>query len=374
MKILIATGGTAGHINPALAVAGYIREKYPETQFLFVGTKEKMESRLVPQAGFDFATVEISGFRRSMSPAAIKHNVKTVYRMFKSSFDAKKIIKDFNPDVAVGFGGYVSGPVIRTALKMGVKTAIHEQNAYPGVTNKALAKEVDAVMLTVSDAQKHLSVKNRCEVTGLPVRMEILKADSEISRKELGFDNRPLILSMGGSLGAQAINEAVSGLIERYCKEGKYNHIHAVGQSGKWVYDRLKESGVDLAAQKNIVVRDYIDDMDRCLAAADIVIGRAGASTLSEIQAAGKASILIPSPYVAENHQYHNAMALVNRGAALIIEEKDLTAQKLIETVDALAEDKEKLKSIRENAKKMAITDANEKIADIIMTLGAQSK
>lgn len=369
MKILIATGGTAGHINPALAAAGYIREHHPEAQILFVGTAEKMEARLVPKAGFELQTIEITGFKRNMTPAGIKHNLRTVYLTLKSSGEAKKIIEQFKPDVAVGFGGYVSGPVIRMAHKLGVPTAIHEQNAYPGITNKALAKTVDAVMLTVEDAKKNMEIAGRCEVTGLPVRGEILRADREKARLELGLDDRPLILSTGGSLGADAINEAVEGLIAAHHKQAPYYHIHAVGQYGKFVYDRLKEDGVDLEKEKNLMVRDYIDDMDRCLAAADLVIGRAGASSLSELQAVGRASILVPSPYVAENHQYHNAMALVERGAALIIEQKDLTAEKLTKTVDDILSDKEKLRQIGDNAKKMAITDANERIAKIILSL-----
>lgn len=369
MKILIATGGTAGHINPALAAAGYIRDNNPQAEFLFVGTAEKMEARLVPAAGFNFKTIEITGFKRSLNFAGIKHNLKTAYLTLRSSSEAKKIIKEFNPDVAVGFGGYVSGPVIRMAKKLGIPTAIHEQNAYPGITNKALAKTADVVMLTNEDAKKNMTINGRCEITGLPVRGEILRADRQKAREELGLDDRPLILSTGGSLGADAINEAVEGLIAAHHKQAIYYHIHAVGQYGAFVYDKLKEDGVDLQTEKHIMVRDYIDDMDRCLAAADLVIGRAGASSLSEIQAAGKASILIPSPYVAENHQYHNAMALVNRGAAEIIEQKDLTAQSLTAKVDELMADKDKLRSIGENAKKMAILNANEKIAQIILSL-----
>ena len=369
MKILFATGGTAGHINPALAAAGYIREQHPDAEILFVGTAEKMEARLVPAAGFDFKTIEITGFKRSMSLAGIKHNIRTVYLTLRSSGEAKKILKDFAPDVAVGFGGYVSGPVIRMAAKMGIPTAIHEQNAYPGITNKTLAKQCDAVMLTNEDAKKNMEIKGRCEITGLPVRGEILRADRKKSREELGLDDRPMILSTGGSLGADAVNDAVEGLIVAHHEQAPYQHIHAVGQYGAYIYDKLKEDGVDLQKETHIVVRDYIDDMDRCLAAADLVIGRAGASSLSEIQAAGKASILIPSPYVAENHQYHNAMALVNRGAAEIIEQKDLTPEALTEKVDALMSDKQKLLALGENAKKMAILDANKKIAEIFLSL-----
>ncbi len=190
MKILFATGGTAGHINPALAVASYIREKYPESEIMFVGTADHMESRLVPNAGFDFKTIKISGFRRSFAPKAILHNIKTVCQLITSNGESKKIIKQFKPDVVVGFGGYVSGPVLQTAVDMHIPTCIHEQNAYPGITNKTLAKEVDKVMLTVEDAKKHLEAKNEVIVTGLPVRGELLRPDSADRRHDGGHADR----------------------------------------------------------------------------------------------------------------------------------------------------------------------------------------
>lgn len=369
MKYLFATGGTGGHINPALAVAGLIREREPDAQILFIGTKEKMESRLVPAAGFDFKTITISGFQRKLSVQNIKRNVETVFKIFKASSQAKKILLDFQPDVVIGFGGYVSGPVLRMAAKLGFKTAIHEQNAFPGKTNKALAGQVDAVMLTVASAEKYFSPKNPCIITGLPVRSEIVKADKDISRAELKLDDRPVILSMGGSLGAKAVNDAMVELIANTHEGGKYQYLHAMGQYGLWVPDALKEKGVDLEKEKNIRVTEYINDMDKCLAAADVVICRAGASSISEIQAAGKASVLIPSPNVAENHQYHNAMALVNQNAALIIEEKNLTGELLTETVVGLLGDKARLKAIGENARATAIIDANEKIYDVVTSL-----
>ena len=374
MKILFATGGTAGHINPALAVASYIREKYPDSEILFVGTADHMESRLVPNAGFDFKTIKISGFRRSFAPKAIVHNIKTVCQLVTSNSACKKIIKDFKPDVAVGFGGYVSGPVLQTAVSMHIPTWIHEQNAYPGITNKTLAKEVDKVMLTVEDAKKHLEPKNEVVVTGLPVRGELLKARKDISRKELGIPNgKYLVLSFGGSLGAKPLNDAMFDILLESANNDKYYHIHSVGTNGGEFLEKFKENGfVDGKkglVKGNVEVRQYIDDMDTCMSGADLVIGRAGASSLSEIEALGKASILIPSPYVAENHQFHNAMALVNRGAGSIIEEKDLTTASLKEAIDSMLSNPAKLIQIEENAKNMAITDARERIADIIISL-----
>lgn len=365
MKILLAGGGTAGHINPALAIAGYIREKRPDTEFLFIGNKDGMEQRLVPQAGFEIRSIVISGFKRSFSPKNMIENVKTVKRTFSSSHEAKKIIAEFKPDICIGTGGYVSGPVIRTAAKMGIPCIIHEQNAFPGVTNKMLAKSVRKVMLAVPDAKKYFE-KADFVITGNPVRGEILTADKEKSRQELGLDARPVILSFGGSLGARKINEAVSDLVARSGKDGRYQHIHAYGSYGEWFPSLVKEKGTDIEKCDNLDIRPYIDNMPTCMAAADLVICRAGAITLSEIQAMGKPAILIPSPNVAENHQYHNAMALVNKGAAEIIEESQLSGELLMETADKMLINPQNLAKISENSKKMAIIDANERIYSVV--------
>lgn len=375
MKLLFATGGTGGHINPALAVAGEIRENYPDAEILFVGTKDKMEAKLVPAAGFDFTTIDISGFYRQLTWENIKRDIGTVFKLLRSSSQAKKIIREFNPDVVIGFGGYVSGPVLRMAAKLGIATAIHEQNAFPGITNKALAKKVDRVMLTVDRAEKYLKPKNPCTVTGLPVRGEMLKADREISRAELGVkDNQKLVLSMGGSLGAATINNAMVDIITEYGANEEIYFLHAMGQYGLWVPEKLRENGIDVDKMKNIEIREYIKDMDRCMSAADVVICRAGASSLSEIEALGKASILIPSPNVAENHQYHNAMALVDNNAAMIIEEKNLTKENMKELFEAMINDDSKRNEIAANAKAMAITDAKKQIADIVVSLAKKDK
>ena len=366
MKILFAGGGTAGHINPALAIAGYVREKNPDADILFVGNRGGMEETLVPKAGFKMEFITISGFRRSMSPSAVKHNFKTVQRTFSSSKEAKKIISEFKPDICVGTGGYVSGPVLRTAAKMGVPTIIHEQNAYPGVTNKMLAKSAKRVMLAVKGSEKHFDKNCNYVVTGNPVRREILTADKAASRAALGVDSRPLVLSFGGSLGAKMVNENMVGLLARSGQDGRYQHIHGYGKYGSSILDLIRQRGTDVSECGNLDVREYIDNMAECMAAADLVISRAGAITLSEIQALGKPAILIPSPNVAENHQFHNAMALVNNGAAEIIEEKDLTEQLIIEKVDGLLMNPDRLEEFRENSRKMAITDANERIYSVI--------
>ena len=364
-KILFATGGTGGHINPALAVAGYIRETYPKAEILFVGTADRMEAQLVPAAGYDFKTIEIQGFSRELNFGGLKHNLKTVKLLLKSEGQAKKIIGDFKPDAVIGFGGYVSGPVLSVAARMGIPTAVHEQNAFPGVTNKSLAKKVDVVMLTAKEAERLLKPKNPCVVTGLPIRGEIINANREFARAEMKLDSRPLILSMGGSLGARAINSAVKFLIEsRYEKKDCY-YLHATGKAGAGMIDEIKEK-INLDANPQIMLREYINDMDRCLAAADIIICRAGASSLSEIQALGKPSILVPYPYAAENHQYYNAKTLADRDAAILIEEKDFTGERLLSEVEKLLADPKKLAEMGRNAKDMAILDASQRITECV--------
>ena len=364
-KILFATGGTGGHINPALAVAGYIRENYPKAEILFVGTADRMEAQLVPTAGYDFKTIEIQGFSRELNFEGLKHNIKTVNLLFKSEGQAKKIIEDFKPDVVIGFGGYVSGPVLSVAARMGIPTAVHEQNAFPGVTNKNLAKKVDVVMLTAPEAEKLLKPKNPCVVTGLPIRGEIISANKEFARAEMKLDSRPLILSMGGSLGARAINEAVKYLIlHRFEKKDCY-YLHATGKAGASMIDDIGKD-VDLNANPQIMLREYINDMDRCLAAADLVVCRAGASSLSEIQALGKPSILVPYPYAAENHQYYNAKTMSDRDAAILIEEKDFTGERLLSEVEKLLSKPERLEKMGENAKAMAILDASQRITECV--------
>ena len=363
MKVLLAGGGTAGHINPAIAIAGYIKKMEPDAEILFIGNRDGMEQRLVKQAGFDIKSVVITGFKRSLSPKNIIHNIKTVGYSFESRSKAKKIIKEFDPDICIGTGGYVSGPVVREAARLGVPCIIHEQNAYPGVTNKMLAKSVNRVMLANEDAKSRFSDKANFVLTGNPIRPSILSTKHEEAKEKLGLDDsKPIILSFGGSLGAECINRSMAELIVRSAKDKKYHHIHAYGQQGTWMPDLLKSKGVDPEEYDNLDVRQYIDNMDECLAACDLVVSRAGAITLSEVQAKGRPAVLIPSPFVAENHQYHNAMSMVNKKAAKLIEQADLTGELLIETVDSMLTDKSVLEEYRQNAQKMAITDANERI------------
>lgn len=371
MKILFACGGTAGHINPALAVAGTIRQKHPGAEILFAGNPGGMEARLVPQAGFDFTPIRVKGFQRKLSWYNIKNNVMAVAYLTTAPSRARKILEEFRPDVVMGTGGYVSGPVVREAARRGYKTLTHEQNAFPGVTTKLLARRVDKVLLAVPKAKDYLDPQGEYIVTGNPIREEILFAGRNKAREELGVGDKICILSFGGSLGARRVNEAVADLIAHHAKTGKFHHIHATGSYGvELLPELLREKGIlDWKQIPHLDIREYINDMPRCLAAADLVICRAGAITLSELEAAGKASVLIPSPNVAENHQYHNAMVLQNAQAAVVLEEKNLTGKSLCEVFDRLCADPEELRRLGKNAASLAIADANERIYREIMDL-----
>lgn len=371
MHILFAGGGTAGHINPALAIAGYIKEKEPDCKISYIGTAKNLEARLVPAAGYDFYTIDVAGFQRSLTIKNIGRNIVAVKKAVTASFKAAKLLKQLKPDVVIGTGGYVSGPVLRQAAKLGIKTAIHEQNAFPGMTTKMLSADVDRVMLAMPEAKKHMKLKTEPITVGNPVRRELTLISREEARAKLGIDSRPLILSFGGSLGARPINDAVAGLIKSHNNSGKYYHIHAAGKAG---YEYTKKMLADTCGPlaKEISLREYIDDMNVCMAAADLVICRAGAITLSELCVCSKPSVLIPSPYVAENHQYHNAMTLKNNGAAMVIEEKDLSDKLLISTVESMLSDTTELEKMSRNAKKCGILNSGERIYNVIKELYSQ--
>ena len=366
MRIVFAAGGTGGHVNPALAAAAAVREKEPDCAVLFIGTPNKIEADVVPKAGFDFTGIDVEGFSRGKSIKSILKNVLVFIKAFLATGKAKKILREFKPDVVVGFGGYVSGPVLKAANKLGVRTCIHEQNAYPGVTNKMLAGKADCVMLTSPDAAKYLKCKNEPVVTGLPVRAAILRADRETARKTVSPDGKPVVFSFGGSLGAKSLNEVMNEIIPDYAGKG-VRFVHAYGKTGGWMPDALRERGVAVGDDGDVRVSEYIYDMDTFLAAADVVVCRAGASTLAELKAVGRASILIPYPYAAENHQYHNARELSDRGAAVLIEEKDLTPEALKKALDAILADDAKRASMEKAARSLSIDDAETRIADIII-------
>ena len=373
MKIFITGGGTAGHINPAIAIADYIKNKNPNWEFFYVGNPNHMEYKLAVDAGYNFIGINVKGFKRKISITNVFKNFKAASLLLTASYKSRKILKKYKPDLIIGTGGYVTGPIMNEAVKMGIKTITHEQNAYPGVTTKLLSKKVDKVLLAVEDAKKFLNLdakelNNKVKVTGNPIRRGILTTNRSTSRQKLGIqDDDICIVSFGGSLGARPINKSVAGLIFKTYKNNNIYHIHATGKfDAEFFLKILKQKGVKLTNAKNIDVREYINNMDECLAAADIVICRAGAITISEIEAVGRASILIPSPYVAENHQYYNAKVLADRDAAILIEEKNLTDEELYFQVNKLINNKEKVFTMGENARSLAVIDANERIYNIV--------
>ena len=371
MRVLIAAGGTAGHINPALAIAGALKAADPAAEIHFAGRKEGMEYGLVTKAGYPFHHIEINGFQRKPTLKNVGRNVVALYHLALSGPRTAAILKEVRPDLVIGCGGYVSGPVVRCAAKMGIHTALHEQNAFPGVTNKLLAPDVDIVFAAVPAAVEKLGAPDKTLVVGNPVRPEVFAqaANREAIRAQLGAGDRTVILSFGGSLGARRVNEVVADLCAWEQHEHKpVLHLHATGSRGVKLFEDL-EAKNHFAPGANLVVKEYIDNMPDLLAAADLVISRSGALTLAELEAMGRASILIPSPNVAENHQYYNALELQNAGAAIVIEEKDLTGEKLVQTVSAMLAQPGKLAEMGKNARSLSVDDSLDRITAALLKL-----
>lgn len=371
MRVLIAAGGTAGHINPALAIAGALKKRHPDAEIHFAGRQKGMEYGLVSKAGYAFHPIEVNGIQRRLTPKNIARNLVALWHLALSGPRAGAILREVKPDLVIGAGGYVSGPVVQAAARRGIRTAIHEQNAFPGVTNKLLAPDVDIVFAAVPAAVEKLGAPEKTQVVGNPVRPEVFEkaGERDAIRAQLGAGDRTVILSFGGSLGARRVNEVVADLCAWEQKEHKpVLHIHATGQYGVELFQNLeKEKG--FAPGESLVVKEYINNMPELLAAADLVISRAGALTLAELEAEGRAAILIPSPNVAENHQYYNAMELQKAGAAVVIEEKDLTGEKLVSTVSGLLAEPGRLAAMGKNARTLSVDDSLDRIADALMKL-----
>ncbi len=376
MRVLVSGGGTAGHINPALAIADKIKSENRGAVVEYVGTPDSMESRLVPNAGYAFHAVKVRGFKRALSLANVDAAVKAV----TSVSHAKKIIREFQPDIVIGTGGYVSWPVVKAASRMGVPTMIHEQNAVPGVTTKMLSKYADRVLISFESSRELFDCDpNKLVLTGNPVSEKMLKAGKEEMRTLLGIpDNAIVVLSAGGSLGAARVNEAVFELIKTYSSsESDLRHFHATGRGGYEEQAELyREIGFhdmdsETLQRNGVTVKRYIYNMPELLAAADIVIGRAGAMTLSEIAALGKAAIVIPSPNVTNNHQYKNAKVLADGNAAILIEEKDLTGTLLAEKVKDLAENATHRHTLEKNIRGFAVYGTLERIYEMVVELSA---
>lgn len=321
MRLLLTGGGTAGHINPAIAIANCFCQREDNVEIMFIGTAAGLETELVPHAGYDLELIKIHGFDRSLT----FKNFKNVCELIPAIRKADKIIKKFKPDVVVGTGGYVSGPVLYAAAKRKIPTLVHESNAFPGITTKILSNYVDKVALGVEDAKKFLKKTDNTILTGTPVRPSLLGRDQFEARRELSLDKRPFIVIFGGSLGARDFNKALADWIATSDKIDNYQILMGTGKANQYqaVMDRLKENGVNIESMPNITINEYIYNMDVAMNAADVVISRAGASTLCELTALGKPAILVPSPYVTDNHQEYNARAVENAGGAKVILEKD---------------------------------------------------
>lgn len=373
MNVIFTCGGTGGHINPAIAVANIWKERYPKDNILFIGAKDRMEEKLVPQAGYKLHTIPASGMSRGKNLRALKHNMQAVSYIFKAVSSCKKVIRDFRADVVVGTGGYASFPALWAASQLGVPTCVHEANAMPGLTTRMIANRATRVLTCFPESAKYYKHPEKVEVVGMPVRKEFILTKKADARKELGLDERPLIVSAFGSQGAEAMNRVMGRLFALEKEKGyPFQHIHAIGRYGvQWMPDYVKEQGVDLSENKGISMQEYIYNMPTMMAAADIVISRAGASSCNEIAASGTPCILIPSPNVTDNHQEKNARALSDQGAAILLLEKDCTAETLMERISGLLGDSVAYSEMERALQKMCVLDSAERLCDIIYELGS---
>lgn len=363
MRVIISGGGTGGHIFPAISIANALKELYPETQILFVGAEGRMEMQRVPDAGYKIIGLPICGFDRKN----IFKNIKVLFKIWKSQRMAAKIIKDFKPDVAVGVGGYASGPLLNQAAKMGIPTLIQEQNSYAGVTNKLLAKKAKKICVAY-DGMERFFPADKIIKTGNPVRQNLL--DIQVNKEEaalkLGLDpKKKTILVVGGSLGARTVNESILQHIEDIRNaEG----VQILWQHGKFYANEIKEALAKIDKVENLMATEFVSQMDYAYESADLVVSRAGASSISELCLLEKPCILVPSPNVAEDHQTKNALALATKGAAILVKDVDARNQ-LVGIALKTVNDDEKLKSLSENVAKLALRDSAQVIAKEVAKL-----
>ncbi|NLP30170.1 MAG: undecaprenyldiphospho-muramoylpentapeptide beta-N-acetylglucosaminyltransferase [Clostridiales bacterium] len=360
MRVIISGGGTGGHIYPAIAIADKIKRKNRSAEILFVGTKRGMEKDIVPKYGYDIRFISASGFNRKK----IHKNIFTIRDFIKGSIEAKKIIEEFNPDIVIGTGGYVCAPVIREAYKCGVKAFIHEQNAIPGITNKFLEKYVEKVFISFEETAKYFKESSKLVYSGNPIRRSFLLAGFKDYRKELGLSSKDfVVLCFGGSLGAKKINSVMEELIASLYKAPNFK-LYFV--TGKYYYnniaDNLAKRNIDLG--NNIHIFPYLDNIHEYYFASDLIISRAGALTVSEITASGRPSILIPSPNVTGNHQFFNAKVVADKGGAVLIEEKNLTPEKLEATILRLMNNREALNRMADASSSIGKSDGVDVIYD----------
>ncbi len=375
MNVIFTCGGTGGHINPAIAVASAYKERHPDANILFIGAKGHMEEQLVPKAGFELKCLNIAGLSRGKSLKAMAKNVGTLVNTAKAVQACRKIIKEFEADVIMGTGGYACFPALMAGSRMGIPTCVHESNAMPGLTTRMLADKVDRMLICFPESAQRYKNPQKPETVGMPIRSEFIWLNREAARMELGISQEEkLVVSAFGSLGARKMNEMIADLLPMEQADGfPFRHIHATGKFGwEWMPQRVKDNGVDLENCPRIEMREYIYNMPTLMAAADVIISRAGASSCNEIAAAGVPAILIPSPNVTDDHQTKNARVLSDRGGAVLIPEKDCTAQGIYEEIQEILADDGRREAMRQALRKGVILDCVEKICDILDELTAR--
>ena len=371
MNLIFTCGGTAGHINPAIAVANRMKQRYPDANILFIGAVGKMEEKLVPQAGYELKGLPASGLSRKLNLKGIKQNVYAVKCVLNAVSECKRIFREFQPDAVIGTGGYASFPALFAAQTMGIPTCVHEANAVPGVTTKLAANKADRVLVTFEESVQHYRNPGKVEVVGMPVRQEFITADKQSARKELGVTDKPIVVSAFGSLGAKAMNETMADMMPmEQADHFPFHHIHATGSFGKeWMPQRVKDNGVDYENVKELDIREYIYNMPTVMAAADILIGRAGSGTCNEIGVSGIPCILIPSPNVTNNHQEKNARVLESAGCAVVLLEKDCTPEGMYALIRELLADEDRRKEMSRKLRSEVKLDSTERICDIVEEL-----
>ena len=374
MNVIFTCGGTGGHINPAIAIANALKERHPDCNILFIGCTGEMEEKLVPRAGFPIKTVLCAGFARKLNLNGIKWNIKAVGTIRRAIKSCKQIVAEFKPDVIVGTGGFASYPTMKAGASLGIPVMVHEANAVPGLTTKTIASKAAKVMVSFKESAQYYRHPERVESVGMPVRREFITTNKAEARAKLGLDQRPLVVTAFGSLGARAMNHMVAELLKLEQEAGyPFQHIHATGTDGmKWMPEKLKKLGVSVNDGKGLDLREYIYDMPTVMAAADVIISRAGASSCNEIAASGTPCILIPSPNVTNNHQEKNARVLEKRGAAIVVCEPDCTAEGMFRTLQELLSDDRRCSDMSVALRNMAVLDSAERICTIIEELAAQ--
>lgn len=364
MKIIISGGGTGGHIYPALAIAEGIRERAQETEILYVGTAGSLEEELARKAGYAFKPVHVKGMPRKLN----RKSIIAIRELLRGLGDSSRILDSFKPDIVIGTGGYVCGPILYKAARRNIPTVIHEQNAYPGITNRILSRFVKKVLITYDDSRRYFHKSREVVLTGNPVRKDIIHMDMENARRELNLGEKPMVLSFGGSGGQRSLNKAILGMIEAVSSDKAINLVHVTGKFHHEDFMKdLEDEGIKPGG--NVEILPYHHRMPLAIHASDLVITSGGAIALAEISAAGKPSILIPKAYTAENHQEYNARSFQERGAAQMILEKDLNSDVLYQTIMKLVNDRDKLMDMAINSKKLGNPGATESIVEEIFKL-----